>query len=348
MHQALTFISAKPRRRSAAEAGLVIKGDVAMKIGIVGTGAVGSTAAYTMLVQGIASELVLVDHNPALAQAHCQDMLHATPFTHPVHLRAGGFELLEDAAIVVIAAGVPQTPGETRTQLLGRNVAVFAEIVPRIMEYAPSTILLVATNPLDVMTQVTSRLSGLAAGRVIGTGTMLDTARFQSLLASRLNISPRSVHAYVLGEHGDSEVLVWSSASVAGLPLLEYAALSCYRLDAAEKKRIDEGVRRAAYQIIAGKGATYYGIGAAVASLARCIVQDERRVLTACSLVPAIAGVSHVALSLPVVVGREGIRQRFEPALDDAEREALHASATIIKHNVEQAMAALDMQQREV
>ena len=313
-----------------------------MKIGIVGTGAVGSTAAYAMLVQGIASELVLVDHDAARAQAHCQDMLHATPFTHPVHLQAGGFELLEDAFIVVIAAGVAQAPGETRTQLLRRNVAVFAEIVPRIMEYAATAILLVATNPLDVMTQVACTLSGLDAQRVIGTGTMLDTARFQSLLAYRLNISPWSVHAYVLGEHGDSEVLAWSSASVAGMPLLEYAALSGYRLDAAEMDRVDKSVRGAAYQIIAGKGATYYGIGAAVASLARCIVQDERRVLTACSVAPALIGLGHVALSLPVVVGREGIRQRFEPPLNDAEREALRASASIVRQNVEQAMAALD------
>jgi len=314
-----------------------------MKIGIVGTGAVGSTAAYAMLVQGIASELVLIDHNPALAQAHCQDMLHATPFTHPVHLHAGDFSLLEDAAVVVIAAGVPQAPGETRTQLLGRNVAVFADVIPRIMEYARGAILIVASNPLDVMMQVTTRLSGLPPHQVIGTGTMLDTARFQSLLASRLKVSPSSVNAYVLGEHGDSEVLVWSSATVAGIPLLECAALSGYQLDEAEMARVDQSVRRAAYQIIAGKGATYYGIGAAVASLARCIVQDECRVLTACSVTQNVAGISKLALSLPVVVGRSGIVQRYAPALSDAEHGALHASAAVIQRSVDEAMAALEL-----
>jgi L-lactate dehydrogenase len=313
-----------------------------VKIGIVGTGAVGSTAAYAMLVQGIASELVLVDSNPALAEAHCQDLLHATPFTYPVHMSAGDFPLLDGCTIVVIAAGVAQAQGETRTQLLARNVAVFAKVVPEIMRYAPDTMLLVATNPLDVMTQVATTLSGLPPHRVIGTGTMLDTARFQSLLAARLKISPSSVHAYVLGEHGDSEVLVWSSASVAGVPLLECAALCGFRLDDAEKSVVDQAVRQAAYRIIAGKGATYYGIGAALASLARAILQDECRVLTACTVTPSFSDVSDVALSLPVVVGRSGIQRRLEPALSTAEREALHTSVALIKHSVNQAMAALE------
>lgn len=312
-----------------------------MKIGIVGTGAVGSTAAYAMLVQGIPSELVLVDHNAALAQAHCQDLLHATPFTHPVHVHAGGFDLLQGCSIVVLAAGVAQAPGETRTELLGRNVAVFADVIPQIMRYAPNTILLVATNPLDVMTHVATVLSGLPPQQVIGTGTMLDTARFQSLLAGRLKVSPSSVHAYVLGEHGDSEVLVWSSASVAGIPLLQCAAASGYHLDATEMASIDQSVRRAAYQIIAGKGATYYGIGAALASLVRCIVQDEGRVLTACSSATGLAGATDVALSLPVVVGRLGIQLHLQPALDATEREALYASAAIVQQGVKQAMAGI-------
>ena len=312
-----------------------------MKIGIVGTGAVGSTAAYAILVQGIASELVLVDKNVDLAEAHVHDLLHATPFTHRVHVRIGDFSMLRGCAIVVIAAGVAQAHGENRTQLLSRNVAVFAKVVPEVVRYAPNATLLVATNPLDVMTQVATALSGLPPHRVIGTGTMLDTARFQSLLAARLKISPSSVHAYVLGEHGDSEVLIWSSASVAGIPLQVCASLCGFRLDDAEQKQVDQAVRQAASRIIAGKGATYFGVGAALATLARTILQDECRVLTACAIAPSFAEVHDVALSLPVVVGKSGIQRRLTPELNRAEYDALHASATLIKRHVGEAVATL-------
>jgi L-lactate dehydrogenase len=309
-----------------------------MKIGIVGTGAVGSTAAYALLLQGIGSELVLVDHLPDLASAHCQDLLHATPFSHPLHLRAGDYPALAGAAVVVLAAGVPQAPGESRLQLLGRNVAVFADIVPKVMRHAPDALLIVATNPLDVMTQVCTTLSGLPPARVIGTGTMLDTARFQSLLAARLHVSPSSVNAFVMGERGDSEVLGWSSARVAGMPLHECAARCGIEFDEQAMAEVDQAVRQAAQRIIAGKGATYYGIGAAIATLVRCILQDERLVLTACSVTPEIEGVPDVALSLPVVVGRHGVIQRLTPSLDKQERLGLHACASIIRHSVNAAM----------
>lgn len=312
-----------------------------MKIGIVGTGAVGSTAAYAMLTQGIASELVLVDSNLALAAAHREDLLHATPFSFPIHMQSGDFPLLDGCSIVIIAAGVAQVRDETRMQLLERNAAVFAQIVPEIMRYAPGAILLVATNPLDVMTQVATNLSGLSPDRVIGSGTMLDTARFQSLLATRLKISPSSVHAYVLGEHGDSEVLIWSSASVAGIPLIECAALCGYKLDDSEIVAVDQAVRKAAYKIITGKGATYYGIGAALAFLARAILQDECRVVSASAVAPSFSDVCDVAMSLPVVIGKHGVQQRLEPALNTAEHEALKGSAALIKNSVNQAMLSI-------
>ncbi|MGO4381220.1 L-lactate dehydrogenase [Pseudoduganella sp. RAF53_2] len=312
-----------------------------MKIGIVGTGAVGSTAAYAMLIQGIASELVLVDSNLALAVAHREDLLHATPFSFPIHMQSGDFPLLDGCSIVIIAAGVAQVRDETRMQLLERNAAVFAQIVSEIMRYAPGAILLVATNPLDVMTQVATNLSGLSPDRVIGSGTMLDTARFQSLLATRLKISPSSVHAYVLGEHGDSEVLIWSSASVAGIPLIECAALCGYKLDDSEIVAVDQAVRKAAYKIITGKGATYYGIGAALAFLARAILQDECRVVSASAVAPSFSDVCDVAMSLPVVIGKHGVQQRLEPALNTTEHEALKGSAALIKNSVNQAMLSI-------
>jgi L-lactate dehydrogenase len=307
-----------------------------MKIGIVGAGHVGATAAYSLALQGIGNELVLVDRDPRLAEAHRMDILHATPFAYPVRLQAGGLADLKGCALVILAAGVAQSPGESRLELLGRNAKVFAELVPQIVRHAGDPILLVASNPLDIMTQITSTLSGLPPTKVLGSGTMLDSARFRSLLAERFRVAPGSVHAQVLGEHGDSEVLIWSSARIAGVPLAQFANDCGAPLDAAVMAEIDDAVRGAAYRIIAGKGATYYGIGAALARLARCILHDERAVLTACSMVDEIEGVRQVALSLPLVIGRAGVERQIRPQIDAAEAQALGASARLIKQWVSQ------------
>lgn len=305
-----------------------------MKIGIIGCGHVGGTAAYSLALQGIASELVLVDRNPLLAEAQRMDILHATPFSHPVRVQAGGYDLLAGCAVIILAAGVGQQPGESRMQLLSRNAAVFADVVPQVLRHANDPILLVAANPLDVMTQVATSLAGLPSGRVLGSGTMLDTARFRALLAGRFGISPSSVHAQVLGEHGDSEVLIWSGAQVAGVSLAQFAAASGLPLTPEVMAEIDHGVRHAADEIINGKGATYYGIGAALARLVRCILHDERSVFTVCSVAPDVEGVRDVALSLPLVVGREGVQRLIQPLLDAKEREALRRSAQLIKDSV--------------
>lgn len=305
-----------------------------MKIGIVGAGHVGSTAAYSLVLQGVGSELVLVDRNHQLAEAQVMDILHATPFSHPVSIRSGDLADLEGCALVILAAGVGQLPGETRMALLQRNASVFSDIVPGVVRHAPDAVLLVATNPLDVMTQITTSLAGLPAGRVLGTGTILDTARFRTLLGQEYGIAPSSVHAYVLGEHGDSEVLLWSGAEVAGIPLAEFALACGHPLTPEAKERIDRKVRRAAYSIIDGKGATYYGIGAALARLSRCILYDERTVFTACSVVPDIAGIVDVALSLPHIIGRSGILSTLQPPTDEHERNALRESAALIKRSV--------------
>lgn len=300
-----------------------------MKLGIVGSGLVGSAAAYAAVLTNAAREIVLLDRNRALAEAQALDIRHATPFAHPVPVRSGSWPELRDCSVVILAAGVAQEPGETRLALLERNAAVFAEVVPAVLEQAPGALLLVATNPVDVMTLVAARLSRLAPARVIGSGTMLDTARFRSMLAAHLGISPRSIHAYVLGEHGDSEVLVWSSATAGSLGIAAFAEQVGRPLDEAERARIDEGVRRAAYRIIEGKGATYYGIGAGLARLVAAIRDDERAVFTVSMADdPAVPG---LAFSLPRVVGAEGLAETLSPPLDEIEREALERSAELLQ-----------------
>ena len=299
-----------------------------MKIGIVGCGFVGSSGAFAIALEGKANELVLVDLNDNLARAHAEDILHATPFSEPIRVSAGNYPMLKDADIVVLACGVGQKPGETRLQLLERNVKVFQDVVLRVIEHAPDTILLIVSNPVDIMTQVVSKISGLPSHRVIGSGTILDTARFRTLLAEHLNIAPHSVHAYVLGEHGDSEVLAWSSGKVGGVPVEEFAAQIDHPITEDIKTKIDDGVRHAAYRIIDGKGATYYGIGAGIARIARAIGDDEGAVLTLSN----VDGFGGVSLSLPRVLKARGIETTIQPVLSNKEAEALEKSAEILKN----------------
>jgi len=298
-----------------------------MKIGIVGCGFVGSSGAFAIALEGKANDLILVDLNADLARAHAEDILHATPFSQPVRVAAGDYPMLKGADIVVLACGVGQKPGETRLQLLERNVQIFQNVVPRVLEYAPETILLIVSNPVDIMTEVVTKISNLPHERVIGSGTILDTARFRTLLAEHLNIAPHSVHAYVLGEHGDSEVLAWSSGKVGGVPLEEFATQIGRPITDDVKARIDDGVRRAAYRIIEGKGATYYGIGAGIARIARAITDDEGAVLTLSNM----EGCNGVSLSLPRVLKATGIETTIQPILSNQEAEALKRSAEILR-----------------
>ncbi len=302
-----------------------------MKVGIVGAGMVGSCAAFAMVERGVGSEIVLVDRNAALAEAQAQDILHATPFAYPTRVWAGDYEALDGAGLVVLSAGVGQKPGETRLQLLERNAQVFADILPRILAAAPDAILLIATNPVDIMTHVATRLSGLPPERVIGSGTILDTARFRALLGEHLGISPKSVHAYVLGEHGDSEVLAWSAATAAGLPLNDFAHQRGRPIDESTRAVIDQAVRGAAYRIIAGKGATYFGIGAGLARIAYAILSDEAVVLSVSMATGRVESVCDVTLSLPRIIRAGGVAATLWPDLDSAERAALEASARVLK-----------------
>lgn len=305
-----------------------------MKTGIVGSGFVGATAAYALVMRGVGRRLVLVDMNRARAESEADDILHAVPFAHPLEVSAGDYSDLAGCKVVIVSAGVGQKPGETRLELLGRNAKVFKEVIPNILQYAPQAILLIATNPVDVMTHIAARYAaefGVPSSRVIGSGTTLDTARFRSLIGRQLKVDSQHIHAYVLGEHGDSEVLAWSQVTVGGIPLQEFCTGREISICEEDYAAIDEQVRRAAYHIIEGKGATYYGIGSAIARIVEVILQDERSLLTVCTPMQDVAGVKDVTVSLPNLVGGEGIVQTFFPKLNEAETSALHASAQIIR-----------------
>ena len=304
-----------------------------MKIGIVGSGYVGATAAYAMVMRGVGREIVLVDHNRNRSLAEADDILHAVPFAHQLEVRPGEYPDLKGCRVVVIAAGTNQRPGETRLQLLERNAGVFRDVVPNILVHAPDAVLVVATNPVDIMTHVTSQIAvekGIPSSRVIGSGTTLDTARFRSLLGRHVGVDPQHVHAYVLGEHGDSEVLTWSLVTVGGLTLEEFCRLRSVRLDPAFREETDQRVRKAAYTIISGKGATYYGIGSALARIAEVILRDQRSILTVCTPLPEAFGEKNVTISMPHLVGGDGILSTFPPMVNSEERELLHKSASLI------------------
>lgn len=302
-----------------------------MKIGIIGAGMVGSSVGFALAITGYVSEVVIIDRNEALAVAQAEDIAHAVPFMSATRVRAGGYSDLDGAGIVILAAGASQKPGETRLELLGRNTEVFRQIVGQVLSVVSNPILLVASNPVDAITFITQRLSGLPSQRVIGSGTILDTARFRSLIARHLNISPQSIHADVIGEHGDSEVLAWHSARASSVDLASFAEQIGAPLTEKVRAEIDDNVRNAAYKIIEGKGATYYGIGAGIARIVRAIARDEGAVLTVSLVTDHVAGVEQVALSLPRVIGANGVAVDMLPDLSQSEHVALKRSAELLK-----------------
>ena len=305
-----------------------------MKVGIVGSGFVGATAGYALVMQGVGREIVLVDKNAARAAAEADDIRHAVPFAHPLEVCDGSYADLADCKVVVICAGVGQKPGESRLQLLQRNAQVFADVVPSVLKHAPEAVLVVASNPVDVMTHLAARFAakcGVPAGRVLGSGTTLDTARFRSLLGTHCGVDSHHVHAHVIGEHGDSEVLTWSLATIGGMPLDEFARLRGIDLSPSVRKDIDGKVRGAAYTIIAGKGATYYGIGSALARIVDVILHDQRAVMTVGAFTDDVVGIRNVTVSLPRLVGGQGVLETFPLPLNVTETAELRASADVIR-----------------
>jgi len=309
-----------------------------MKIGMVGSGLVGSTAAYAMVMQGIGRELILVDIDKERSQAEASDILHAVPFAHPLKVRSGGYTDLKGSKVVIVTAGANQEPGESRLDLLERNAEIFEGIIPKIVQNAPEAILIVVTNPVDIMTHLTANIASnydIPSNRILGSGTMLDTARFRALVGECVGVDALHVHAYVIGEHGDSEVLTWSLVRIGAVPLDTFCELRDLEMDEEVCADIDKRVRHAAYEIIEGKGATYYGIGSALAQLTEVILYNQRRILTVCTPEDNVAGLSNVTLSLPRLIGGDGVITTFPIPIDDAEKEALKESAQVIKDSIE-------------
>jgi L-lactate dehydrogenase len=303
---------------------------VGVKVGIVGAGFVGAAAANAIVLRGVATEVVLVDVAADKAAAEAADVAHVTTFAAPVRVAAGGVEDLAGSAVVVLTAGVAQTPGQSRMDLVDRNAGIVRSIVPDVLAHAPDAVLVVASNPVDVLTRVVERCAadaGLASGRVFGTGTMLDTARFRQIVAARIGVDVTHVHGYVVGEHGDSEVLVWSSLDVAGRPLSEFVDAMGGEWRDRDRAEIEDEVVNAADRIIRGKGATYYGIAAVVARVVEVVVRDRRSILTVSAWSPAYA----CALSLPRLVSGAGVVREVGVSMDEDERARLERSAEVLR-----------------
>jgi len=302
---------------------------VAVKVVVVGAGAVGATVAYTLLTADLANELVLIDINRDRAEGEAMDIADGTPFTGPVRIYAGDYEDCRDALIVIFAAGANQHPGETRLELAARNVKVVRDVMDRLLRYWNGGVLLMVTNPVDVLTYAALRFSGLPENAVIGSGTVLDSARFRYLLSRHCRVDGRNVHAYVLGEHGDSEVFVWSRAAIAGIHVDDF----CDRrgVPRPDRQDLSERVRRAAAEIIARKGATYYGVSLSVRRICEAVVRDQESVLTVSGLVDGYYGVTDTAFSLPTIVGRRGRVKVLDIPLAPEEQQALCYSAGILK-----------------
>ena len=301
------------------------------KIAIVGAGRVGSTLAYTLAASGLVRQLVLVDSDRNRAEGEAMDIAHAAAFRTPVSIEAAGLEGVAGAALTAVAAGAAQRPGEGRPALLQRNAALLRDIVPEVVRVNPEGLLLVATNPVDALTFSALKLSGLPASRVFGSGTVLDTARLRAELAAHYGIDGRNVHAYVLGEHGDSEFVAWSTASLANVQLEKFCGLTGMSCDSQKMAEIEARVRNAAYEIIRRKGATNFAIATSLTRIIEAVVRDQASVLTVSTLVEGHYGLRDVCLSLPAVIDRSGVRAVIPVPLSDGERASLVRSAAAIR-----------------
>jgi len=302
------------------------------KIAIIGAGNVGSTFAFSLMISGLAREIVLVDKNELRAKGECMDLNHGISFAHPTKIYAAGFEGCENADIVIITAGVNQKPGQSRTDLVQANVTIFKEIIPAILKYAENAILVVVTNPVDILTYITLKISGLPVNRVLGTGTVLDTARLKYMISEYCKVDPSNIHAYIIGEHGDTELPIWSNATVAGMAIekycTDYAQISNAKMGLAE---IFEKVKNSAYQIIKAKGATNYSIALSTLKITRAILRNENSILPISTLITDYYGISDVCISIPSLVNINGVEKYLKLELSDQEQESFKNSANALK-----------------
>lgn len=301
------------------------------KAAVIGCGFVGSSIAFTLMQSGIFSELVLIDANRDKAEGEAMDLSHGLPFTHPMDIRAGDYDDVADCALVIVTAGAGQKPGETRLDLVHKNVAIFRSIIPEIARRNRDAILLIVSNPVDVLTWAAWKLSGYPANRVLGSGTVLDTARLKYLLRERLGVDSRSVHAFIIGEHGDSEIAAWSSANVSGIALDDFCEMRGHYNHDQSQENIAEKVKNSAYEIIEKKRATYYGVAMAVKRICEVIIRDEKSILPISSMMHGDFGVDNVVLSMPAVVGADGLEELVPIALSEKESADLRKSADTLR-----------------
>lgn len=301
------------------------------KAAVIGCGFVGSTIAYTLMQKGLFSEMILLDANQAKAEGEAMDISHGLPFSHAMDICAGRYEDIADASVVIITAGANQKPGETRLDLVQKNAGIMKAVIAEIRRVNCEGILMIVSNPVDILTEVALRESGFPKERVIGSGTVLDTARLKYLISEKLNVDSRNVHAFIVGEHGDSELAAWSCANIYGIGLEEFARLRGCAGFEQEEEEIYCGVRDSAYEIIDRKGATYYGIGMAAAKIAEAIVRDSHTIAPISVSLSGEYGMKGLSLSIPTVIGRGGAEQILEICFSDAERERLEQSADELK-----------------
>ncbi len=306
------------------------------KVGIVGTGMVGASFAYALMQRSLATEIVLVDLDGERAAGEAMDLNHGLPFVRPVTIRAGDYSDLAGADLVVMTAGANQRPGQTRLDLLQRNAQICREVVPQVLHHNPDGLLVIASNPVDILTHIATEVARVPWGRIIGSGTILDTARFRYLIGSYFEVDPRSVHAYIIGEHGDSAVPVWSLANIAGVRLPQFRAPSDRTFDQAAMDGVFEQTRTAAYEIIKRKQATYYAIGLGLLALVEAILRNQRTVLTVSTPVRGNYGVTDIALSLPTIVGRQGALEVLDLELNAQEQAGFAASAQTLRDKLAQ------------
>ncbi|MDR1195863.1 MAG: L-lactate dehydrogenase [Endomicrobium sp.] len=310
------------------------------KVSIIGCGNVGMRYAYSMIIKGIARELVLVDHNRKKAEGEAMDLSHGAPYVSPVNVYAGDYCDTADSDLAVITAGRGQRPGETRIDLVKGNAEILKNIVPQVVKYSPKAIILVASNPVDILSYITYKISGKASNEVIGSGTVLDSARFRYLIGKHCNVDSRSIHASILGEHGDTEFPMWSKAMIGGVLFSHYCNVCQNKCGQDQKDKLEEiftDVRDSAYEIIEKKGETSYGIGLALTKISKSILKDENTVLPVSSLLENYHGISDIYLSVPAVVHRTGIRQTLEVDFNEEELKAFLHSAEQVKKVIKES-----------
>ncbi|MBM6744709.1 L-lactate dehydrogenase [Drancourtella massiliensis] len=308
------------------------------KAAIIGCGFVGASSAFSLVHKGLFSELVLIDANHAKAEGEAMDLSHGRPFTSPMKIYAGSYDDISDCSLIIITAGANQKPGETRLDLVHKNVAIFKSIIPEITKRNFEGILLIVANPVDILTYAALKISGYPKERVLGSGTVLDSARFRYLLSEHLNVDSRSVHAYIIGEHGDSELAVWSSANVSGIGINDFCELRGHYEHDEAMDRIYRTVRDSAYEIIERKGATYYGVAMAVNRIAESIIRNEHSVLPVSSLMEGEYGLTDLCISVPTIVSAKGAEQVLEIPLSQEEKEKLQKSAAELKKVLDSAI----------